>query len=74
MRMFDMNTKSKLFQDSPLSFDDLGFQAYVVLIQYHRTDRSEKKKVIHKNITQLQLKTTIKVSYWLDNSEFAKKK
>lgn len=42
--MFDMNTKPELFQYSPFSFDNLGFQSYVVLVKNHRLDSSESTK------------------------------
>lgn len=44
VRMFDMNTKSQLLQDSSFSFDDLRFQREIILIWNHGLNFPAKKK------------------------------
>lgn len=43
MRMFDVYTKTQLRQDPSFRFNNQIFQVDIILIQYHRLNRSAKK-------------------------------
>lgn len=54
--MLDVDTEPKFLQYSPLSFDNLIFQIYVVLVRNQRRDWSEKNK---KSIVSIERITPI---------------